>query len=414
MIILVLNCGSSSVKYKLFDVDSTDTACLAEGKVERVAVAPSGEQELEYKSKSGASLKRKVAGATHREAVGCVFEVLTDKEIGVLKDVHEIQAVGHRVVHGGEKIADPVLVDDEVIGIIEECALLAPLHNPGNLAGLHAAMELLPGVPQAAIFDTAFHARMPEHAWRYAIPDEYYEELAIRRYGFHGTSHRYVSLKAQEILSEAGIPPEEARIITVHLGNGASIAAIKGGISVDTSMGTTPVEGLIMGTRSGDLDPAIIPFIELKKGLKPEEIDHMLNKKSGLLALSKGYTDMRDIMERMEAGDERCKLAFEMFCYRVRKYVGAYAAVLEGVDAVVFTGGIGENSPEVRTQVCKGLEFMGLELDEALNAKRGQIEVSKPGSKGKLLVIPTNEELMIALDTKALIEKSAHAPAPAT
>lgn len=407
MKILVLNCGSSSVKYKLFKLNGAAADPLAEGKVERVAVAARGEQDLDYKPAGGAKVEKKVDGATHKDAIARIVEMLLDPEVGVLEEINEIGAVGHRVVHGGEKVADPVLVDEALIKVIEDYFTLSPLHNPANLQGIRAAMELLPGVPQSAIFDTAFHARMPERAWRYALPGEYYEKYGIRRYGFHGTSHRYVAMQAMELLEEVGVPANESKLITVHLGNGGSIAAVKGGVSIDTSMGTTPVEGLIMGTRCGDIDPAIPPFIMQKTGMSPAEFDTVMNKKSGLLALTGGYTDMRDILDLAAEGNERCELAVDMFCYRARKYIGSYVAALGGLDAVVFTGGIGENSGYIRARICEGLEYLGLEIDPALNEQRGQRIVSKAGTRARIMVIPTNEELMIALDTQGLIEKSA-------
>jgi acetate kinase len=337
---------------------------------------------------------------THKEALQTLMDALLDKEYGVIKSMNEISAVGHRVVHAGEKFADSVVIDDKVMAALKECIDIAPLHNPPNIMGIEACKEIMPDVPMVAVFDTAFHQTMPKEAYIYAIPYEYYDKYRIRRYGFHGTSHKYVSERAAVML---GKPLEELKIITCHLGNGASITAVNKGKSVETSMGFTPLEGLAMGTRSGDLDPAIVKFIADKEGLSIAQVDTVLNKKSGVLGISGVSSDFRDIEEAAEKGNERAKLALEVYIHRVKKYIGAYAAIMNGVDAIVFTAGLGENSDIIRSDICKDMSFLGIELDEEKNHVRGkETDISTAGSKVRVLLIPTNEELMIARDTKKL------------
>lgn len=394
MKILVINCGSSSLKYQLFDMDGEKV--LAKGLVERIGIEGSrlkaegnGNKELyEYEMKD------------HKAALGYVLDALTNDKVGAIKSLDEVSAIGHRVVHAGEKYSSSVLVNDEVMKALEECIELAPLHNPPNITGIRAIQELMPGKPNVAVFDTAFHQTMPKEQFIYALPYEYYENNKVRRYGFHGTSHKYVSERAAAML---GKKPEEANIITCHLGNGASLAAVKGGKSVATSMGLTPLEGLVMGTRCGDIDPQIITFIMAKYRLSLEEMNNIMNKKSGVLGISGVSSDFRDIEDAAAKGNERAALALDIFHDKVRKYIGAYATVLGRVDAVVFTAGLGENSKSSRAEICKNLEFMGIEIDEKKNDIRGEEAViSADGSKVKVLVIPTNEELMIARDTLAL------------
>lgn len=394
MKVLVINCGSSSLKYQLFDMDGEKV--LAKGLVERIGIEGSrlkaegnGNKELyEYEMKD------------HKAALGYVLDALTNDKVGAIKSLDEVSAIGHRVVHAGEKYSSSVLVNDEVMKALEECIELAPLHNPPNITGIRAIQELMPGKPNVAVFDTAFHQTMPKEQFIYALPYEYYENNKVRRYGFHGTSHKYVSERAAAML---GKKPEEANIITCHLGNGASLAAVKGGKSVATSMGLTPLEGLVMGTRCGDIDPQIITFIMAKYRLSLEEMNNIMNKKSGVLGISGVSSDFRDIEGAAAEGNERARLALDVFHDKVRKYIGAYATVLGKVDAIVFTAGLGENSKTSRAEICKNLEFMGIEIDEKKNDIRGEEAViSADGSKVKVLVIPTNEELMIARDTLAL------------
>ncbi|HDM70692.1 MAG TPA: acetate kinase, partial [Thermotogales bacterium] len=333
-----------------------------------------------------------------------VLKTLQDREMGVIENLDQISAVGHRVVHGGERFANSVRIDDEVLRVIEENSDLAPLHNPPNIMGIKAAMKLLPNVPQVAVFDTAFHQTIPEKAYLYAIPYSYYEKYRIRRYGFHGTSHRYVSRRAAEIL---GIPYEKLKIITCHLGNGASIAAVKYGRSIDTSMGFTPLEGLVMGTRSGDIDPAIVTFLQEKEGMSAGEVYDLLNKKSGVLGLSELSSDMRDIEEGAMKGDERLRLVLDIYEYRIAKYIGAYAAAMNGVDVIIFTAGVGENSSILRREICENyLGYLGVKIDVEKNEFKGEERIiSTDDSKVKVMVIPTNEELLIARDTKEIVEK---------
>jgi len=395
MKILVLNCGSSSVKYQLFDMK--DEAVLAKGLVERVGLENSAITH-QPAGKEKVVISRRVKD--HSEGIKAVLELLTDPQVGVIKDMKEISAVGHRVVHGGEKFSDSVLITPEVIKALEDCIELAPLHNPPNILGINACRELMPQVPQVGVFDTAFHQTMPPMAFLYGLPYEAYEKHRIRRYGFHGTSHKYVSQMAAKLM---GQDVTDLRIITCHLGNGASIAAIKFGKSIDTSMGFTPLEGLVMGTRCGEIDPAITPFLMKKEGMTPEQIDTYLNKKSGVLGISGVSSDFRDIEAAAAQGNFRAGLALDIFAYKVRKYIGGYVAAMGGVDAIVFTAGLGENSPSMRDKICQGLEYLGTRIDPERNNVRGKMqEISVPGAKVKIFVIPTNEELVIARDTKAI------------
>lgn len=397
MKILVLNCGSSSVKYKLFNMDKKEV--MAQGGVEKIGLKGSF-LKLTLPNDDKVILEGEIL--EHRSAIEYILGVLTSEKYGCIDSLNEIDAVGHRVVHGGEKFNSSVLITDEVMHKIEECIDIAPLHNPPNIAGINAVTELIPHVPQVGVFDTAFHQTMPQYAYMYGIPYSLYEKYGIRRYGFHGTSHRYVSRRACEFL---GLPYREQRIITCHIGNGASIAAVKNGESVDTSMGFTPVEGLLMGTRSGDVDAGVISFIMEKEMIDGSGVSTLLNKHSGVLGISGISSDMREIEAGVKAGDKRAVLAMEMYDYRIKKYVGAYAAALGGVDVLVFTGGVGENQYSTRAAVCRGLEFMGIELDEKLNeGLRGkEALLSTPSSKVKVVVIPTDEEYMIASDTQEIL-----------
>ncbi|NYE58224.1 acetate/propionate family kinase [Carboxydothermus ferrireducens] len=395
MKVLVLNCGSSSLKYQLLDMEKETV--LAKGLVERIGLEGS---RLIIDLPGREKIKKEQPFANHEVAINAVLEELVREEYGILRNLEEITAIGHRIVHGGEKFSGSVIINEEILKAVEECVNLAPLHNPPNILGIRACQKLLPNTPQVGVFDTAFHQTMPRKAYLYGVPYYWYEKYGIRRYGFHGTSHKYVAYKASEIL---GKPLNELKIITCHLGNGSSVAAVKEGKSIDTSMGFTPLEGLMMGTRSGNIDPAIVTFIQEKEGLSAAQVNDILNKKSGVLGIS-GYSDFRDIEERASAGDDKAKLALEMFCYQVAKYIGAYAAAMNGVDAIVFTAGVGENSDVVRKEVCKYLEFLGATLDEEKNKIRGkEAIISKPDSKVKIMVIPTNEELMIAKETLELV-----------
>ena len=397
MKILVINCGSSSLKFQL--IDSETEAVIAKGLCERIGIEGS---KLIYTPTGGEKQEIEEPMEDHKKAVSLVIDALTDKETGVLTSLSEINAVGHRLVHGGEKFASSTLINEEVIAAITECNDLAPLHNPANLIGIRACKELMPDVPQAGVFDTAFHQTMPEEAYLYGIPYEYYEKYRIRRYGFHGTSHSYVSKRAAEML---GKDYTDAKIIVCHLGNGASVSAVKNGKCVDTSMGLTPLEGLMMGTRSGDIDPAIIEFLAHKEGLSIDDIMSILNKKSGMYGLS-GYlsSDSRDLHAACDAGKPEGIRTVKTYCYRVAKYIGAYAAAMNGVDASCFTAGIGENSAETRAAVCEYLGYLGIGIDEEQNKKRGEdVVISTPDSKVKVMVIPTNEELAIARETAALV-----------
>ena len=402
MKILVINAGSSSIKYQLFDM--SNERVLAKGMCDRIGI-------------EGGNFKQKVEGREdykidiqmkdHAEAIQLVIDTLISKEQGVIDSVAEIIAVGHRVLHGGEKFSGSVIINDDVIAAIEECCELGPLHNPHNLTGIRACERIMGNIPQVAVFDTGFHQTMPDYAYLYALPYEYYEKYKIRRYGFHGTSHRYISMRAAEVL---GKDPKDLKLVTCHLGNGSSVTAVDGGKCLDTSMGVTPLEGIMMGTRCGSIDPAIVPLLMEKENLSAKEIDTVMNKKSGILGVTGGVTsDNRDIEEGAKNGNERYQLVESMLCHQLTKYVGGYAAAMGGIDAVVFTGGIGENNPQYRTRVAEKLRFMGVEIDEELNAKakRTSVEydISTKDAKVRVLVIPTNEELMIARDTLELCSK---------
>ncbi|MCI8303110.1 MAG: acetate kinase [Lawsonibacter sp.] len=395
MNILVINAGSSSLKYQLLNPETQQV--LAKGLCERIGI----DGKFTYKPEGKQAVKEAdVAMPTHSEAIKAVLDALVDPANGVIGSMKEIDAVGHRVVHGGEKFAKSVLITEEVMAAIEECNPLAPLHNPANIIGIKACQALMPSTPMVAVFDTAFHQTMPAAAYMYALPYEYYEKDKVRRYGFHGTSHKYVTQRAAAML---GRPIEELKLISCHLGNGSSIAAVDGGKSVDTSMGFTPLAGLPMGTRCGDIDAGILQYLMNKYGMDIDKMLNVLNKKSGVEGLSCVSSDFRDLESAAGKGDQKAALAQEKFAYEVRKYVGAYAAAMGGVDAVIFTAGVGENDKTIRSMVCKGLEFMGLKLDASANDVRGEETViSAADSRVKVLLIPTNEELMIAIDTAAL------------
>lgn len=397
MKILVINCGSSSLKYQL--IDMTDESVLAKGLCERIGI----DGRLTYQPAGGEKEKTDLAMPTHEEAIQYVINALTNEKTGVVKSLDEIGAVGHRVVHGGEKFASSAIITEEMKKAVEECNELAPLHNPANLIGIAACEKLMPGTPMVGVFDTAFHQTMPQKAYMYGLPYEYYEKYKVRRYGFHGTSHSFVSKRAAEIL---GVPYDQTKTIVCHLGNGSSVSAVLNGKSVDTSMGLTPLEGLVMGTRSGDIDPAILEFIAKKENLDIDGLMDVVNKKSGVYGLSGNLSsDFRDLWDAADAGNEKAKVALEVFAYRVAKYVGAYVAAMNGVDNIVFTAGIGENDHGVRELVLGYLGYLGIEIDEEANNTRGQeIMISKPGSKVNVLVIPTNEELAIARETVALLK----------
>ena len=398
MKILVINAGSSSIKYQLIDMENE--TLLAKGMADRIGI-------------TGGNFKQKVEGRedykldihmnNHAEAIKIVLDTLTSKENGVISSLSEISAVGHRVLHGGEKFSGSVIIDEKVIAAIEECCELGPLHNPHNLTGIRACEQMMPGVPQVAVFDTGFHQTMPDFAYLYALPYEYYEKYGIRRYGFHGTSHRYVSMRAAAMMGR-----EDINVVTCHLGNGSSIAAVKNGKCYDTTMGLTPLEGIMMGTRCGSIDPAIVPLLMKKENLTPDQIDTIMNKKSGMLGVTQKTSDNRDIGEGAKNGDARCQLVEKMVVHQLTKYIGSFAAAMGGVDAITFAGGIGENNPNYRAAVAKNLAFMGVEIDEELNEKaiRGnaEVDISTPNSKVRMLVIPTNEELMIAKDTEELVK----------
>ena len=396
MKILVLNCGSSSIKYKLFDMDTR--AVMAQGGVEKIGLPDSF---LQVKLPNGEKVKIEQSMPEHTVGIQLILNSLIDEKIGCLKSLEEINAVGHRVVHGGEKFNQSVVITPEVKEMIVKCIELAPLHNPANLKGIEAIEQTLPSVPQVAVFDTAFHQTMPDEAYMYALPYELYEKYAIRRYGFHGTSHRYVSKRACEFL---GLPVEGTKIITCHVGNGGSITAVKDGKSVDTSMGMTPLEGLMMGTRSGDIDGGAVTYIMEKEGLDATGISNLLNKKSGVMGVFEKSSDMRDLESAAAAGEPRAVLAENMYFYRIKKYIGAYAAAMGGVDVIVFTGGVGENQANARSGACEGLEYMGVKVDAEKNKTRGvEAIISTDDSKVKVVVIPTDEELMIASDTMDIL-----------
>ncbi|MDD2607816.1 MULTISPECIES: acetate/propionate family kinase [Lascolabacillus] len=399
MKILVLNCGSSSIKYKLFEMESKEV--IAQGGIEKIGMKGSF---LKLTLPDGQKVMLEGEILEHRAGIEYILGVLLSEKYGCIKTIDEIKAVGHRVVHGGERFNSSVLITDEVIDMLNECIELAPLHNPPNLKGIYAIQELLPGTPQVGVFDTAFHQTMPDYAYMYGLPYSLYEKYGIRRYGFHGTSHRYVSRRACEFL---GVPYEDQRIITAHIGNGGSVTAIKNGKSIDTSMGMTPVEGLIMGTRSGDIDPGVISYIMEKENMGTKGISTLLNKFSGMLGISGVSSDMREIEEAIEGGNKRAIMALKTYCYRIKKYVGSYAAALGGVDILVFTGGVGENQASARKAVCENMEYMGIELDEELNdsVRAKEVVISKPTSKVKVLIIPTDEELTIAKDTVEILNQ---------
>ena len=399
MKVLVLNCGSSSIKYQFIDTD-TGTA-LAKGLVDRIGMTGA---VLSHSRHDGDKIK--IAGEIldHTIAIEYVLGVMLSKNHGVIDDKEDIEAVGHRVVHGGETFSDSILINNEVISVLQDNIELAPLHNPPNIKGIQAVTRILPNTPQVAVFDTAFHVKMPPKAYLYGIPFELYKKHKIRRYGFHGTSHLYVSHKASEAL---GKDVRDLRIITAHLGNGCSMAAVDHGQSVDTTMGFTPLEGLLMGTRSGDIDPSLILYIMGKEGLSLHEANTLLNKHSGLIGVSGVSSDMREILAAVKDEQKRARYAFEIFCYRIKKYLGAYAAVMGGLDALVFTGGIGENASEVRSEVCRNMEFIGIKLDEIKNENHEEL-ISDASSKVSVFRIPTNEELVIALDTSKIVGELVH------
>ena len=397
MNVLVINCGSSSLKFQLINSDTE--AVLAKGLCERIGIDGS----LTYQPAGGEKTTENKAMPTHTEAIQFVIDALTDAERGVVKSLDEIEAVGHRVVHGGEKFASSAVITDEMIAAVEECNDLAPLHNPANLIGVDACKKCMPGVPMVGVFDTAFHQTMPKEAYMYALPYEYYEKYKVRRYGFHGTSHSFVSKRTAEFL---GKDVKDMKIIVCHLGNGSSISAVKGGKSIDTSMGLTPLEGVPMGTRSGDIDPAILEFLAKKENMDIFQLTAMLNKKSGVFGVSGGVSsDFRDLENAAAEGNDKAQLARDVFAYNVAKYVGAYAAAMNGVDAIAFTAGVGENDKNVRKAIVERLGFLGIELDEEANSKRGEDNIiSTADSKVTVCVIPTNEELAIARETLALVK----------
>jgi acetate kinase len=397
MNVLVINCGSSSLKYQMLDM--TTERVMAKGLAERIGIEgsvvvhkPTGKEQVRFEEPM----------ATHKEALDIIMKALVDPVHGVLKSLKEIDAVGHRTVHGGETFASSVVIDDGVIQKMEECSILAPLHNPANLIGIHACQELLPGVPMVGVFDTAFHQTMPPEAYIYPLPYEMYQKYKIRKYGFHGTSHRFVTLRAAKLLNEN---IGNLKLISCHLGNGASVAAVRYGKCIDTSMGLTPLAGLEMGTRCGDIDPAIIPFL-YDRGYTMKEIDHMMNKESGIYGVSGVSSDFRDVEAAADAGNARAKLALDIFIYTVKTTIGSYVAALDGVDGIIFTAGLGENSAVSRQAICNGLKYLGIQLDPEQNSKRGEeVVISTPESLTKVMVIPTNEELMIARDTVELVSK---------
>ncbi|MGO1367876.1 MAG: acetate/propionate family kinase [Senegalia sp. (in: firmicutes)] len=397
MKVLVINCGSSSLKYQLIDMKNEEV--LAKGLAERIGIEgarvkhePSGKEKVLIEKPMN----------DHKKAIEIVLNALVDENHGAINSMDEINAVGHRVVHGGEKFSESVIIDENVLHAIEECSELAPLHNPPNIMGIKACQELMPNTPMVAVFDTAFHQTMPKSSYIYPIPYEMYEKHGVRRYGFHGTSHKYVANRAADMINK---DIKDIKIVTCHLGNGASVTAIKNGESLETSMGFTPLEGLAMGTRSGDIDPAIIEFLMEKEDMTIDQVNTMLNKKSGVLGISGVSSDFRDIEDAVSEGNERAQLALDKFNIRVKKYIGAYAAIMGGIDVLVFTAGVGENSPETREEICEGLEFMGINLDKEANNIRGkETVISKKESTAKVLLIPTNEELMIARDTKTLVK----------
>ena len=398
MKVLVLNCGSSSIKYKLYDMNGQKE--LASGGIEKIGLPDSF---LKFTLSDGSKQVITQEIKEHTAGIELILKTLTDAKYGVIKSLDQIDAVGHRVVHGGDKFCSSVVINQEVIDKIEECVDLAPLHNPANLKGIYAMQKILPKVPQVAVFDTSFHQTMPSYAYIYALPYDYYEKYGVRRYGFHGTSHRYVAKRGCEFL---GIDLENSRIITAHIGNGGSITAIKNGKSIDTSMGMTPVEGLMMGSRSGNIDLGVLTYLMDKENLSTQQINDIINKKSGLVGVSGVSSDMRDIENAIEQGNERARLAMDMYFYYILKYISGYIAVLGGVDAIIFTGGVGENQPIMRKYVCDSLAFLGVDFNNELNdrIKGRETELTFPNSKVRVAVIPTNEELAIAIDTEELVE----------
>ena len=397
MKILVLNCGSSSIKYKLFEM--ADRSVIAQGGVEKIGLKDSF---LKFTKPNGEKKVIEKEMPEHTVGVELILNTLTSAEDGVLKSLNELDAVGHRVLHGGQAFSESVLINDEVIKAIEDNIELGPLHNPANLKGINAVKKILPNIPQVAVFDTAFHQTMPEKAFMYALPYEYYEKFKVRRYGFHGTSHRYVSKRVCDFL---GIKPEGTKIITAHVGNGGSLAAIKDGKCVDTTMGMTPAEGLMMGTRAGEVDPGMLPYVFSKGGLNADSFNDLVNKKSGLLGVSGVSSDMRDIMQAIADGNERAKLALDMFVYRLTKLIGSFVAAMNGTDILVFTGGIGENNSRLRRRICENLTYLGVKFDYDANVATGQdVMITLPDSDVKVAVITTNEELMIARDTMNIVQ----------
>lgn len=397
MKVLVINSGSSSLKYQF--IDMTNESVLAKGVCDRIGLEQSF---LKHSKIGGNTVVIEKDLYNHKLAIKEVISALTDDEIGVIKDMKEISAVGHRVVHGGERFYKSVIIDDEVKEAIEKCSELAPLHNPSNIIGIDACRQIMPDVPMVAVFDTAFHQTMPRHAYIYALPYEIYEKYGLRRYGFHGTSHKYVSERAAKMLNK---PIEELKIVSCHLGNGASICAVKYGKSIETSMGFTPLQGLCMGTRSGTIDPAVISFLMEKEKMTVKDISDFLNKKSGVLGVSGVSSDFRDIQEAAESGNDRAKLALDIFCYRVKRFIGDYIAIMNGVDAVVFTAGIGENNDYVRREVLTDMDFLGIKIDQEKNKTRGEeVDISAEDAKVRTLIIPTNEELAIARETVELVK----------
>ncbi|NLW02806.1 MAG: acetate kinase [Clostridiaceae bacterium] len=396
MNILVINAGSSSLKYQLINVEGETV--LARGVCDRIGINGSF---IRHKTCDGRSIIKEIVMESHLEAIKQLIAVLTDEETGVIKSLDEINAVGHRVVHGGEKFFSSVIIDDEVIKTIEECEELAPLHNPPNITGIKACSKILEGVPQVAVFDTAFHQTMPKKVYIYALPYEYYEKYRLRKYGFHGTSHKYVSERAEVLLKR---PYDQLKIVTCHLGNGSSITAVDCGKSVETSMGFTPLDGLAMGTRCGTIDPAAVTFLMNKEKLSTDEMDCIMNKKSGVYGISGVSSDFRDLEKAVNEGNERAELALQIFSYQVKKFIGAYACAMGGLDAVVFTAGIGENNPDIRQRVCTNMEFLGIKIDPEKNRSKGiEIDISTDDAKVRTLIIPTNEELAIAKETIRLI-----------
>ena len=396
MKVLVINAGSSSLKYQLIDMDKHSV--LAKGLCERIGIEGSNLQHTNVGADSKTKIEKPMKD--HGDAISMVIDALVDGEIGVIKSMDEIGAVGHRVVHGAEEFADSCLITEAVMKAIEKCTPLAPLHNPPNIIGINACTKIMPNVPQVAVFDTAFHQTMPAKAFMYALPYECYEEDRIRKYGFHGTSHKYVSQEAAKFLGKA---PEELKIVTCHLGNGSSISAVDGGKCVDTSMGFTPLDGVPMGTRTGSMDPAVVTYLINQKGMSAKEVDSLMNKESGVAGVSGVSSDFRDLTAASKEGNERAQLALDMFTYQVKKYIGSYAAAMGGIDAVVFTAGVGENDAATRAAIVSGLEFMGIKIDPAKNSVRGTVDISADDATVKTLVIPTNEELMIAKDTMELL-----------